>query len=77
MYGQDVPLGGDALEEFSFPIVLSFSRQSLRLGVGIHEKLWIDVVPSPVPFRCKTQQARMAFPASIDRGFEVLRGPAT
>ena len=26
MHGQDVPLGSDALEEFSFPIVLSLSR---------------------------------------------------
>jgi hypothetical protein len=31
VYGQDVPLGGDALEEFSFPIVFSLSRQGLRL----------------------------------------------
>jgi hypothetical protein len=31
MYGQTLPLGGDALEEFSFPLVLSLSRQSLRL----------------------------------------------
>ena len=31
MYAQDVPLGGDALEEFPFPIVMSLSRQSLCL----------------------------------------------
>jgi hypothetical protein len=29
--GQQVPLSSDALEEFSFPIVLGFSRQSLCL----------------------------------------------
>ena len=31
MYDQTLPLGGDALEEFPFPIVMSLSGQSLRL----------------------------------------------